>query len=214
MNTDDLIQQLSKSTPTQPKLLGVRPLLLIVFSGIAVYLLVLQSWIGLREDLLIQLARPAFSLEIALMIMLLISGVFASVLSRYPDNYQYQYILYIPYTIFVLLLLWLIVQIVVPAAMPTGELRFIHHHFNCTLWITGSTVFSAFILMWTIRFGATVTPRHSAALSVLAATAVGCLTLRLSEMNDSISHLLLTHYIPSFLFAVLGAILGKRLFKW
>ena len=214
MKTDDLIQQLSKSAPTQPKLLGVRPLLLVVFSGITLYLLMLQSWIGLREDIWVQLARPAFTLEIALMIILLISGVFASVLSRYPDNYQYQYILYIPYITFALLLTLLLVQILVPAAMPTGELRYIHHRFSCALWITGSTIFSAFILVWTIRLGATVTPRHSAALSVLSATAVGCLTLRLSEMNDSIPHLLLTHYTPSFLFAVFGAFLGKHLFKW
>jgi hypothetical protein len=214
MNTDDLIQQLSQSTQTQPKLLGVRSLLVVVFLGIALYLLLLQSWIGLREDLLTQLARPAFSFEIALMILLLISGVFASVLSRYPDNYQYHYVRYIPYTLFALLLTLLMVQVLVPVAMPTGELRFIHHRFSCALWITVSTVFSAFILVWTIRLGATVTPRHSGALSVLAATAVGCLTLRLSEMNDSIPHLLLTHYTPSFLFALFGAFLGKYLFKW
>ncbi len=214
MNTEDLIQQLSQSTQTQPKLLGVRPLLVVVFLGITLYLLVLQSWIGLREDLLIQLARPAFSLEIALMIMLLISGVFASVLSRYPDNHQYPTMRYIPYILFALLLTLLLLQILVPSAMPTGELRYIHHRFHCTLWVTGSAFFSAVILMLTIRLGATVTPMHSGALSVLAATAVGCLTLRLSEMNDSIPHLLLTHYTPSFLFALLGAFLGKYLFKW
>jgi hypothetical protein len=49
---------------------------------------------------------------------------------------------------------------------------------------------------------------------VLAASGVGCLTLRLAELNDSIEHLLQWHYVPTLLFAAGGAMIGKWLLRW
>jgi hypothetical protein len=65
-----------------------------------------------------------------------------------------------------------------------------------------------------LRKGASIRQLQAGSFAVLTATAIGCLTLRLSEENDSIMHLLQWHYLPTLLFAALGALAGKWLLKW
>ncbi len=88
------------------------------------------------------------------------------------------------------------------------------HGLVCALCIASVALIPSAMLFWLIRKGANVRPLQAGSFAVLAASAIGALTLRLAEANDSMLHLASWHYLPTFLFAVLGALLGKQLLKW
>ncbi|HTY98673.1 MAG TPA: NrsF family protein, partial [Rhodocyclaceae bacterium] len=56
--------------------------------------------------------------------------------------------------------------------------------------------------------------RWAGSIAVLAAFSVGALWLRLHEVNDSIAHVVIWHYLPMLAAGSLGFGLGKRLLKW
>ena len=82
---------------------------------------------------------------------------------------------------------------------------------DCALCIGSVAMLPSLLLFGILRRGATVRPMQAGIFAVLAASAIGCLTLRLSEANDSLAHLLLWHYLPTLIFAALGAVIGARI---
>lgn len=213
-DTNTLIDSLSgAATPaariSSPVYYSIRLVLVL-----AVYALGTQLFLGLRPDLAMQFTRPWFVAEIALLVALLFSSVGASVLSMYPDAYQKPRLLTLPYMLFALLCCMIGLQILlVPdprMALPVAGL----HCIECTICIGAVAVLPTALIFALQRSGASVEPEKSGTFTALAASAVGCLTLRLAEENDSLTHLAGWHYLPIVLFAALGARIGKSLLKW
>ncbi len=185
-----------------------------ISSLLASYAVISQIFLGVRADIFTQITRPLFALEVVLMLLLFFASVVAAVFTMYPDSYQKSRFLKLPYTIFFTLLSIFIFQIFIPIdsrmVMPETNI----HTMECAICILFlSLIPSAYILL-TLQKGATVNSSRSGIFAVLAATALGCLILRLSEANDSITHLLTWHYLPTFFFAKIGAMLGGWLLKW
>ena len=88
------------------------------------------------------------------------------------------------------------------------------HGMQCALCIASLTLIPSALIFILLRKGASIHPLQAGSFAVLASSAIGCLALRLSEANDSIMHLVQWHYVPTFLFAALGARIGKWLLKW
>ena len=100
----DLITKLSSEVkPTKPlgKPIGWIGCLLLL---LVLYAVIVQIGFGVRGDLLLQLTRPLFLVEIALMLLLFVTSVAAAVLTMYPDLYQKSRLLKLPFIIFFLLL--------------------------------------------------------------------------------------------------------------
>lgn len=181
---------------------------------IAMYGLIAQTLLGIRTDLATQFTRPLFVAEIVLLVALVVSGAVASVLSMYPDAYQKPKWLAVPFGVFAALVALVGSQIY----MPLDTRMVIPEHamqgMECTICIASFSIIPSALIFSLIRKGANVHPFLAGALAVLTASAVGCLTLRLSEMNDSLMHLALWHYLPTLAFACVGALLGKWILKW
>ncbi len=212
--TQSLIEQLSQDVKPVKPMPKPRILALGLCAVMAIYGLAAQYILGLRPDLAVQFMRPLFVAETVLLVQLLFCSAFAAILSLYPDIYQKSAWLKVPFLLFALLFLLIIVQLFLPIdgrmVVPDESA----HKMECALCIAAVALIPAAIIFMMLRYGATIKPLQAGVFAVLAASAVGCLTLRLAEANDSMMHLALWHYLPTLLFASLGAFLGKFLLKW
>lgn len=211
----DLIEQLSSEikpvNPISPPLIwGLRLVVILLVYGVG-----MQIFSGIREDVSDQFQRPLYVIEIIILLSLLLTSVFAAVLSIYPDVYQKPHYLRLPHIILLVLIIALISQLFVPNTSDMIIPNIQHPHaLECTLSIAAIAFIPALLIFVIIRKGAVVHQLEAGSFAVLAASAVGCLVLRLAEANDSIGHLLIWHYLPTFAFACAGAFIGKAILKW
>ncbi len=214
-NTADLIASLSAEAKPTKNLRAPAYWAWRLLAVLAVYGVGCQIFLGLRPDLVAQLTRPLFALETLLLALLLMSSAVAAVLAMYPDAYQKPQLLKLPYIIFATLAGVLAFPLWMPTdphmVMPEGVDV---HAMECAICIASVALIPSALIFALLRKGASVRPFHAGAFAVLAASAIGCLTLRLAEPNDSIMHLVQWHYVPTLLFAALGALAGKWLLKW
>ena len=213
METADLIASLSREAPKAP----LKPPGYFGWwlgAVLAAYGLGTQFFLHLRPDLAMQLTRPMFASEIILLALLTITSVASSIFAMYPDIHQRRWPLNLPYAVFTALVLFILFQMsmawdVRMVAPPEGA-----HGMKCALCIASVSILPSALIFGLLRKGASVHPLRAGSFAVLAASGIGCLTLRLSEANDSLMHLAQWHYLPTLLFAALGAWIGKRLLAW
>ncbi|MBY0356316.1 MAG: DUF1109 domain-containing protein [Rickettsiales bacterium] len=213
--TTDVIARLSQEAQAVTPMRTPRDWAVRLLFVLAIYGVVSQAMLGIRADLWIQFSRPLFSLEIILLALLILLNGFASMLSMYPDAYQKKHLLFWPLAILAMLLGLIACQFVlaqdIRMVIPAGELA---HTKECAICVASLALIPSAFMFALLRKGAPVHLRQAGIFTVLAASGIGCLTLRLSEANDSIMHLALWHYIPTLLFAVLGAFCGRMLLRW
>lgn len=214
-NTIDLIASLSAEAKPVRKARTPSYWAFRLLTLLALYAVGCQFFLGFRQDLGLQLTRPLFALEILLLSLLLVSSTVAAVLAMYPDAYQKPQLLKLPYAIFALLVAAVGFQLLIPAdtrmVMPEGTGV---HTMECALCIASMALVPSALIFALLRKGASVHQFQAGSFAVLASSAIGCLTLRLAEANDSLMHLVQWHYVPTVLFAVVGALAGKWLLKW
>lgn len=213
MNTNELIANLSAQAPS--KTLGTPSYYALRLGAVlAAYATGAQIFLGLRLDLAVQFTRPMFAIEVVLLALLAVASAGAAILSMYPDAYQKKSLLKLPYGIFAALAAFILFQLSMPhdpmMAMPDLGA----HGMECALCIASVAIVPSALIFGLLRKGASVHPLRSGSFAVLAASGIGCITLRLAEVNDSLMHLVGWHYVPTLLFAALGAIIGKHLLKW
>jgi hypothetical protein len=213
-NIDTLIDNLSKDLKPvkpvkSPKFYGGVLIALLVSYGYAA-----QCYLGFRSDLNIQFARGFFLAEILLLVGLFFSSAICSVISLYPDNYQKGSLLKIPKIFLAAFALLFLVQIFLPhdARMVILEGHDVHD-IECTICIALASLIPSALIFIMLSRGVTSNPKMAGFLSVITASSIGCLTLRLAEDNDSLTHLLAWHYLPTVVFALLGAAIGKTLLR-
>lgn len=213
MNTNDLIASLSAEAP-KPRL-GTPAYYTVRLIGIIfIYGLGAQLVLGIRPDLAIQFTRPLFTLEILFLALLTGLSAWAAILSMYPDRLQKSSLFNIPYAVFGVLVAFIIFQIAMTHD-PMMVMPNLHAHgMECALCIASVSIIPSALIFGLLRKGASIHPLRSGSFAVLAASGIGCLTLRLAEANDSLIHLAGWHYLPTLIFAALGAWIGKVLLKW
>ena len=211
---DDLINKLSCDIkPTKPiksPIFWTICLLSVLF----IYATYLQINIGVRSDLMTQFSRPFFAIELVLMTLLFLASTFAAVLTIYPDFYQKPILVKIPYAIFVLILLFFIGQLFVEndAMMMVPTRNF--HQIECMTFVAIASIVPAILIFIILCRGATISTFYAGSLTILSASSVGYLILRLQEPNDLVSHILIWHYLPIIIFAAIGVLIGRSVLKW
>ena len=211
---ETLIARLSSEaiTPKPPR--SPRYWTVLLLAVLTVYGVGTQLCLGLRPDLAIQITRPLFAGEIVLLVALLLTSAIASVLAMYPDAYQRPRLLRLPYAVLLVLLGLVLFQLYMPLdarmVMPLPGA----HGMECAICIGSVALIPSALIFALLRKGASVRQFQAGSFAVLAASSIGCLTLRLAEANDSMMHLASWHYGPTVLFAALGAGIGKILLKW
>ena len=209
-SVDELINSLTeKAVPTRP---AATPFMLFLkWSAYAVvYIAVLLFFFGLRDDIRTQLHFSLFRFEIGSLMGILLTSLLSATTLSFPDMHQKNFIAglpLIPLILFVNVLYAQWLNDVPPAALPD-------HDVICLLCISMFSVLPAAIIIQVLRQQATTHYYATGSVALLAASSLGCLTLRLSEKTDSILHLVEWHYLPMIGFSLLGLWLGRRYLKW
>jgi hypothetical protein len=181
------------------------------WAAAAVAYLAVSLWIsGLRPDLMQKLQEPWFAAELASLALLFVATSLSAAVLAFPDLHQMRKAALAPAGLFALLIAVLFFSWradVPPAPLPV-------HSFECTLSII---LFSLLPSVWTffsMRRFASTHYRWAGSIALLSAFSVGALWLRLHELNDSIIHVILWHYLPMLGIGLAGWGLGKKWLKW
>ena len=209
-NIEQLIAGLSKDAQTvkpapRPWLLGLKWL-----AVAAAYLLVALLISGLRPDWVLQLHKPWFVAEVALLFGILVSTAFSAAILSFPDLHQQRRAAFAPVWIFALFALamffsWLADNL--PSPLPV-------HSFECTISILLFSLLPTAGIFYAMRQFASTHLQLSGIVAVLFAFSTGALWLRLHEQTDSIIHLVEWHYLPMIAVGLIGLLLGKMLLRW
>jgi len=180
------------------------------FGAVALYLLLALLLAGLRPDWALKLGDLHFLAELATLTAVLAASSYSAALLAYPDLHQQRrpalpLLLAAGLFLVALSLSWL--DDSPPAPLPL-------HSIECSLLIAFFALLPALGLMLALRRFASTHPGLAGGASLLFAFTGGALWLRLFELNDSIPHVLLWHYLPLLAAGLLGVWLGRLLLKW
>lgn len=211
-DTSTLIARLSSdaAAPTAvctPRYWAVRLVAVLAAYGIGLQLF----YLGFRPDLATLWSQPLFVAEILLLALVICTSILAGILAMYPDSYQRPKLLVLPYLAFALLVLLLGFEL---TQAPATALSMTVREMECATCIAMVSIFPSALMFAVLRKGATIHPFRAGSFAVLTASAMGCLGLRLEEVDGSLMHLVISHYLPTLVFAVVGAVIGKRLLRW
>lgn len=176
----------------------------------AAYLAVALAVSGLRPDFAQALQHPWFLAELAMLLLMFIATALSAALLAYPDLHQKRALAFAPaglFALFLLLLLGAWNADSPPAPLPV-------HSYECTLSILLVALLPLAWTFFSMRKFASTHPRWAGSIAVLSAFSVGALWLRLHEVNDSVMHLVVWHYLPMLAAGFVGLWLGKKLLKW
>jgi len=209
-NLDDLVENLAREATAvkpapHPYLLG-----LIWTLGAVAYLAVSLLVSGLRPDLMRTLHEPWFLAEIVSLVLIFVSTTLSAAVLAFPDLHQMRRAAWSPAVAFTLFL----VVMVLAWRADSPPAPFPVHSFECTVSIALFALLPALWTFFPLRKFATTHYRWTGSIALLSAFSVGALWLRLHEINDSILHVILWHYLPMLAIGLIGLWLGKKLLKW
>ncbi len=213
--TSDLIAQLAaEPVPAKPALNPARQIIWLL-AVLLIYAFGAQIYLGLRPDLINRLTDAWFEAEIVALWFLILTSSIASIIAMAPDAYQKPVLLQLPYVVFAALIGILGYQMLQSPDMPKliSELSDTAG-MECSICIALVSMLPSAFVFAILKRGASVRPFMAGSYAVFTAAGIGCLTLRLAEPIDSLMHVTQWHYMPTLLFAILGAFIGKWLLKW
>jgi hypothetical protein len=210
MDSQDLINQLAEDM--QPVKPAPHPLRMSVKWALvaAAYIAIFVYVFGARPDIADQLSSPLFAGEIVLLAATLLACMWSTALLAYPDSYQKDRPLAAPIVSFTLLICMLYAQWLyadLHIAIPM-------HGLICTIHITILALPPATLLFYSLSRMASTHYIQAGAVALLTAFSIGGLIARLTEMTDSIQHIVVWHYLPMLAAAAIGTLLGRLLLKW
>ncbi|MFM9890948.1 MAG: NrsF family protein [Rickettsiales bacterium] len=209
MQTDQLIAQLAgepaPKAAASPWRLSLRWLAFLTF-----YAAMVMAFSSARPDLLTALQQPFFALEILLLAGIVISAVLSAALMSFPDLHQKRLLTFVPIFFFAA---FAGVMVAALLADPSSS-REAGKGMQCLSCISAYAVLPALLLLRAIARMATTRGASAGMLALLCAFAVGALLIRLREPTESIMHVMVWHYAPMLVVALIGLVLGRRLLRW
>lgn len=213
-NTAELIAQLARDSHSVQTLRTPRFYAYAMIGISIVYAIGAQWFLGVRPDIMAQLSRPLFVFELCALGAIFSSSMVAAIILMRPDANYHNSVLRLPFIACAGLFLCIALQWMLPVDSTMVMPAFSLQGRECALCIAVLSLMPSAVLFSLLRMGANTMPKRAGIYSVLAASAIGCITQRIAEMNDSLMHLAIWHYLPTLLFAALGAWLGKKLLHW
>jgi hypothetical protein len=209
-NTEELVETLAREAGVVKPAPHPFALSIKWMGWAAIYLAAALIFTGLRPDLLSKLHEPWFAAEIAVLIVLFIATAVSAALLSFPDLHQMRRIALAPAFTFALFLLTLVLAWL--ANSPAAPLP--RHTYECTLCILLVALLPAAWAFFGVRQFASTHYRWAGSIVLLSALSISALWLRLSELNDSILHVIQWHYLPMLGFGIAGIWLGKVILNW
>jgi hypothetical protein len=209
-NIDDLVARLAQDAAAvkpapHPFLLSLKWM-----GAAAIYLAVSLALSGLRPDWFERLHNTWFAAELVALLAIFIVTSLSAALLAFPDLHQKRTLVFapvLPFAAFLLVMFFAWQADSPPAPLPV-------HSFECTIGIMLMALLPAVWTFYSMRSYASTHYHWAGSVALLSAFSVGALWLRLHEANDSISHVIVWHYLPMLVIGLIGMWLGKRLLKW
>lgn len=173
------------------------------------YMSVLLCFSGLRPDLAEQLQSPAFTAEVGLLLLIVLTCGISAVMLSFPDMYQKRWVIFTPIAPLLAFVGLMAVEYLRQTPLPAPL-----HGFECLLTICFYSLVPALGMMLLLRNQASTHYNAAGGIALLASSSLGCFALRLCEETNSIIHLVTWHYLPILGFALAGVWLGRKILKW
>jgi|CXWL01.1.fsa_nt_gi hypothetical protein len=208
-STEQLIENLSHGL--QPVKATACPYKLFIkwFGFVLLYTVLILLISGLRVDISEKLASPLFVAEIIMLVLLMVSTSLLAAFLSFPDICQKNCPLL--FSIPPLLFFGVLTAEYIGDKPPIGN---VVHGIECLLCITVFAIIPSFVIFKLLSKQATTHCYLAGMVSLLSASSIGAIILRLSEDYDSISHLIKWHYLPVIGLSLLGLWLGRKILKW
>jgi hypothetical protein len=213
-NVNKTISQLSENLeavkPIQNPIVRTIKWLIFGFS----YAIILPFFLELRYDIGEKLTQPMFLAELTLAVIGSIFACLAATFLSTPDSYQKPYIKWFATLPFIALTALLVTQLVRQKTTSSETIATTLNTYQCFTDMLAFAVFPILVMVILARKGASTKQSWSGAMISLSAVNFSYIALRIIEPNDSAEHLLLWHYAPMIITALIGIMLGRRLLKW
>lgn len=209
-NINQLVQHLT--TDISPVKQAPHPLRIsLSWVGVVLaYLIVLLTLKGLRPDFYQAMQHSLYVAELIALTVLFLTSAFSAALLSFPDLHQHRRWVLAPLPALAAFLIILIMSWRAdspPSPQPV-------HSFQCTLAIFQCSVLPGLAILLTMRRLASTHAKSAGAMACITAFCAGAIWLRLCEQNNSISHVVIYHYLPMIMVLWLGTLLGQRFLKW
>lgn len=208
MTIENLITNLANSKIKEPLPSPLKTTLCAV-SFLAIYLVILLEFFGLRNDIFIELKNGKFILELALNILVIVAAIVAISHLRLPNINKNQKIIFALIAIFLMFsaLICLDFHDNKSQEMCGGE------GYQCLLGIILFSLLPMLFLAAILRRG--VMTNYAASFIAIGISG-GCFAYLVERLANSVEdriHLIIWHFMPIFLVILLSAFLVKKLIK-
>jgi len=208
-NIDSLINQLAEEDKNFKPICPYRRMLIWAVLSI-VYIAAYIYYFGLRYDLAEVSVTSNFIFELILGGGVFIATALGASWLCFPDGCQKNGSKSVALTLFVVFLTWIGTQSFTAGVNPLDHMA-VGHCASEGLFIQ-IVPFIALIIM-TVT-GRTTQPYWLMIMSVIAISALGWISMRLTCSMDDMGHSFINHFLP---FAIIGGLIGlfsRKIFKW
>lgn len=215
MQTQDLISNLTKDL--RPVKVIRRPVIssIIWLFGVVIYVALLAMIIGLRPDLSEKLNDGLYISELVIVALASATSLFAANFLSVPDSYQKDWIKRLALMPFILLSLFLAVQLISPELLQfSSYISETASTYECAFDMLVFSILPLIALLIAVRKGATTQSLWCSAMIALAGVNISYFSLRIIEPNDMATHLVFWHYLPMLAIVSTGVLLGRKLLSW
>lgn len=211
MRVEETIEQLSAQH--QPvRLLRFSHILMQTLGVVALSLVAVVFFYGVRPDLADQLSNGMFVSEISVSVLLIVGAAYATCLCAYPDR-PYSYIINVGLALGVLIYSALLLMQANGA--PEGEnYEGLHHGMFCFLCIMSFAALPALFMVWKIKQLAPVRLLELSLCLMIMSVAVGLLGVRLVTAESITFGHALWHLAPMLAGVFIALLVGEKIFRW
>lgn len=164
---------------------------------------------GFRIDIITKLHHVDFVFELSLVAAMSVSAAFCAMWLCVPDMRGQNWMVSVPFTLFAALVLLL--------GLRAGLNGFVMPEIQWCFCYKSSLLYGlipAFTIFLISMKGKTTHPYLLAFMVSLAVGGLGYLGLRLVCLSEDIGHILIIHTLPYFLFGLVAALIGRRIYRW
>ncbi|MDX1950023.1 MAG: NrsF family protein [Rickettsiales bacterium] len=209
-NLNNLINSLSEEAKFEVKYNASKSASIwLVFS--VFYIIFISYIFGVREDINLIIKNPLYIIELVMLFLALILSSFSASFLASPDSKQKKYFLYSPFLAFLGVLISGILSQFFDGNYIANNAHNGIYCFSCVVIL--SLIPSTFLFLQIKKYAPTKL-KFLGVLILLFSTAIGCLILRLTEPVDTLFHIIIWHYTPVFMLALIGIYLGKKFLSW
>jgi hypothetical protein len=211
--TDELINKLSEDAQaSESKEFNVSSYSRRTVVFLAVYLSAVLLILGPRDDWLQQINQPAYTIEILLTLLLVVSAGIASVRFSVPKALKQSTALLLPAVSVALgLVIWQLGEVSGEELITSAtdlSLSYI------SLGVVAGATPVALFLFWQMSQGSPTQLSFASGMALLSASACGHLLMRTIGQASNFSDVLVWCYSPILLLMTVGALSGNKLLRW